>query len=106
MKLKFTFTFTFISGRLPAALAVAVAPLGFLLVPPPAGAQETPYFVTYSHHLEQPSHLEIEFNPSFGTTPGGSGYTASVLELEYGVKGWWTAEAYLDGQSTLGDTAL
>ena len=28
------------------------------------------------------------------------------MELEYGVKGWWTSELYLDGQSTSGQSTL
>ncbi|HUJ32941.1 MAG TPA: hypothetical protein VLY23_16795 [Candidatus Acidoferrum sp.] len=69
----------------------------------PAAAQETPYFVTYSHHLEEPGNLEIEFNPVFGTQRAGNNYLAGTTEFEYGVKAWWTSEFYLDGQSTFGD---
>ncbi len=70
---------------------------------PCARAQETPYFVAYSHHLEEPGNLEIEFNPVFGTQRGGNDYLAGTTELEYGVKAWWTSEFYLDGQSTFHD---
>jgi hypothetical protein len=85
------------------ALFTAIA-AGFL--PQPASAQETPYFVTYSHHLEQPGNLDIEFNPLFGTQRSGNSYLAGTTELEYGVKAWWTSEFYLDGQSTWGDSAI
>lgn len=65
----------------------------------PASAQEN-YFVTYSHQMEEPGNLEIGVK-SFSASPkGGNPFVGSALELEYGVKAWWTAELYLDGQST------
>jgi hypothetical protein len=69
-------------------------------------AQETPYFVTYSHHLEEPGNLETEINPVFATQHGGNNFLASTMEFEYGVKAWWTSEFYLDGQSTFHDSIL
>ncbi len=72
----------------------------------PVAAQESPYFVTYSHHLEQPGNLDVEFNPVFGTQRGGNNYLAGTTEFEYGMKAWWTTEFYLDGQSTFGDSTL
>jgi hypothetical protein len=72
-----------------------------------ASAQETPYFLTYTHHMEEPGSLEVAVNPVFGVPKGGAThFTASSLELEYGVKGWWTSELYLDGQKTGRDRAL
>jgi len=72
-----------------------------------ASAQEMPYFITYTHHMEEPGSLEIEVNPVFGVPKGGARhFTASSLELEYGVNGWWTSELYLDGQKTGRDSAL
>lgn len=68
-------------------------------------AQET-YFVTYSHQLEEPGNLEIETKTIGGSPKGGNGFAATALELEYGVKGWWTTELYLDGQSTYGESTL
>ena len=88
------------------ALTILFALLGAPVVAVRAGAQEPPYFVTYSHHLEEPGNLEIEFNPVFGTQRGGNDYIAGSAELEYGVKAWWTSEFYLDGQSTFGDSAI
>ena len=79
---------------------------GFLAFAPCATAQETPYFVAYSHHLEEPGNLEVEFNPVFGTQRGGNNYLAGNLEFEYGVKAWWTTEFYITGQSTFGDSAI
>jgi len=72
-----------------------------------ASAQEMPYFITYTHHMEEPGSLEVALNPVFGVPKGGARhFTASSLELEYGVNGWWTSELYLDGQKTGRDSAL
>jgi hypothetical protein len=72
-----------------------------------ASAQEMPYFITYTHHMEEPGSLEIAVNPVIGVPKGGARhFTASSLELEYGVKGWWTSELYLDSQKTGRESAL
>jgi hypothetical protein len=72
-----------------------------------ASAQEMPYFITYTHHMEEPGSLEIALNPVAGRPKGGArNFTASSLELEYGVNGWWTSELYLDAQKTGRDSAL
>ncbi|MEA2326639.1 MAG: hypothetical protein QOE68_1598 [Thermoanaerobaculia bacterium] len=72
-----------------------------------ASAQEMPYFLTYTHHMEEPGSLEIAVNPVFGVPKGGARrFAASSLELEYGVNGWWTSELYLDAQKTGRDSAL
>jgi len=66
-----------------------------------ASAQEMPYFITYTHHMEEPGSLEVALNPVVGVPKGGARhFTASSLELEYGVNGWWTSELYLDSQKT------
>ncbi|WP_348265028.1 hypothetical protein P8935_10930 [Telmatobacter sp. DSM 110680] len=91
-----------ISGPVPAlllALAVA-APPGFVC------AQEKPYFVTYSHDLEEPGNLEIETKTALGQPPGSHRYGATASELEYGVRAWWTSELYLDGQATAQDSTI
>jgi hypothetical protein len=77
----------------------------FVLLCAAAGAQET-YFVTYSHQLEEPGNLEVESKAIGGSPKGGNGFVANALELEYGVKGWWTTELYLDGQSTLSESTI
>jgi hypothetical protein len=72
-----------------------------------ASAQEMPYFITYTHHMEEPGSLEVAVNPVIGVPKGSARhFTASSLELEYGVNGWWTSELYLDGQKTGRDSAL
>jgi hypothetical protein len=93
-------------GRRVGALAVLVMSWASACSIRPAAAQETPYFVTYSHHLEEPGNLEIEFNPVFGAQHAGNNYLAGTTEFEYGVKAWWTSEFYLDGQSTFGDSTV
>ena len=70
-----------------------------------ARAQET-YFLTYSHQLEEPGNLEIESKTIGGSPKGGNSFVANAVELEYGVNAWWTTEAYLDGQSTSGESTV
>jgi len=70
-------------------------------------AQESPYFVTYDHHLEEPGNLELEVYTTSGIPRSGQvAYVAPYLEIEYGVTGRWTSELYLEGQGTVGDTAV
>jgi hypothetical protein len=70
-------------------------------------AQEKPYFVTYDHHLEEPRDLEIATSTTIGVPRSGQqAFLAPYMELEYGVKAWWTTEFYLEGQSTRGDSAV
>jgi len=70
-------------------------------------AQEAPYFVTYDHHLEEPGNLELSTNALLGVAPrAGNGFLGNWTEFEYGVKGWWTTEFYLDGQSTWRESTL
>jgi len=83
--------------------------LPFLLTLPvaAASAQENPYFITYTHHMEEPGNLEIALNPVLGVPKGGARqFVASSLELEYGVNGWWTSELYLDSQKTSRESTL
>ncbi|MGH9759261.1 MAG: hypothetical protein ACREAC_00310 [Blastocatellia bacterium] len=71
-----------------------------------ANAQESPYFITYDHHLEEPGNLEIEANGVLGLPKGGNNFLGSSMEFEYGAKSWWTTELYLDGQSTFDDSTI
>ena len=78
-----------------------------LAVATAAAAQEKPYFVTYDHYLEEPGNLEISVSNNLGIPRAGQPvFAAPLLELEYGVKGWWTAEFYLEGQAREGDSAI
>ena len=80
--------------------------LAFALLAVPVFAQERPYFVTYSHEMEEPGNLEIEMFNVVGTPSGGNRFLGSNIEFEYGVKTWWTSEFYLDGQSTAHDSTV
>jgi hypothetical protein len=73
---------------------------------PGASAQETPYFVAYSSHLEEPGNLELEFYSIYGTQKDGGDFIAPWAEFEYGVTGWWTTELYIDSQHTYGDSTV
>jgi hypothetical protein len=69
-------------------------------------AQEKPYFVTYSHDLEEPGNLEIETKTALAQPKTSHRYGALATELEYGATAWWTTELYLDGQVTAQDSTL
>jgi hypothetical protein len=77
-----------------------------LFFPLLAPAQERPYLITYSHEMEEPGNLDIEFLNVNGNPPAGNRFIGSALELEYGVKTWWTTELYFDGQSTRHDSTI
>jgi hypothetical protein len=82
-------------------LILTAVPLLLQLIPSPADAQERPYFVTYDHYLEEPRNLEIGLSSTSGLPRNGeSPYHAPWLEIEYGLKGWWTTEVYLEGVTT------
>lgn len=71
-----------------------------------ARAQEKPYFVSYSHDLEEPGNLEVETKTALAHPDGSTHYGATALEFEYGVRAWWTSELYLDGQATSQDSTV
>ncbi len=79
--------------------------LPFLLLRPSL-AQEKPYFVTYSHDLEEPGNLEVETKTALGRPNSSNHFGATAMEFEYGVRAWWTSELYLDGQATAQDSAI
>ena len=81
--------------------------MGFLQWESKAEAQqEPPYFVTYSSVLEEPGNLEIE-NQNIAAAPKNiNAFFAPTVEFEYGVTAWWTAEAYLQGQTTKNDSTV
>jgi hypothetical protein len=71
-----------------------------------AHAQERPYFVTYSQEMEEPGNLDIELFSVDAKPNGANRFVGSNIELEYGVKTWWTSEFYLDGQITQHDSTI
>jgi hypothetical protein len=96
-------------SRSTAAAIVRIGLLVFsllLLFASRAAAQEPPYFVTYSSALEEPGNLEISLKNTQAAPPNGNPFIGSTLELEYGVKAWWTTEFYLDGQATKNDSTI
>ena len=76
-----------------------VTAAAFLFVPR-SWAAEGPFSITYTHQMEEPGNLEIAAKAITGKPGFGNRFIASTLEFEYGVKGWWTTELYLDGQAT------
>ena len=65
-----------------------------------AEAQELPYFVTYSHNMEEPGSLEVETKTAAGKPVDGQTFFGNSVELEYGTRAWWTSELYLDWEHT------
>lgn len=84
----------------------ALAALAALTIGPIAWAGEGPFFVTYTHQMEEPGNLEFAIKSAVGSPRDGKRFLGSAAEFEYGVKGWWTTEFYLDGQATGGQGAL
>jgi hypothetical protein len=85
------------------AVLLGLAPL--LLAPRSASAQET-YFVTYTHHMEEPGSLEFASKSVSGFPQAGNAFWGNAIELEYGVKTWWTSEFYLDSQTTANESSV
>lgn len=69
-------------------------------------AQESPYFVTYDHHMEEPHRLEIGFEPLVAAPKQANRFTATTLEVEFAPRAWWTSAVYFDGQSTAHESTL
>jgi hypothetical protein len=93
-------------SKLNLALIVWIA-LASTLYVDSATAQEPPYLVTYSHHLEEPGSLEVEAFTTIGIPRAGDpSYFAPYTELEYGLTGWWTTEAYAEALSRSGDSTV
>ena len=81
--------------------------VGLVFITAFASAEQSPYFVTYDHYLEESGNLEISTSATIGVPRAGQRtYFAPYTELEYGVTGWWTSELYLEGQSTAGDSTI
>jgi hypothetical protein len=71
----------------------------------PLQAQEI-YFVTYTHHMEEPGSLEFASKSVSGFPQAGNAFWGNAIELEYGVKTWWTSEFYLDSQTTANESSV
>ena len=104
--------FARVDSRRPAkSWGVRLAVVSFLvatqlLFAKSARAQERPYFVTYSQDMEEPGNLELETFNVAGNPQQANAFLGSDVELEYGLKTWWTTEFYLDGQATSSDSTI
>jgi hypothetical protein len=79
----------------------------FLFLATRSFAQESPFFVTYNHHMEEPGNLDIEVSSTTDVPRSGQRfYFAPYTEVEYGVTAQWTSEFYLEGQSAWGDSTV
>ncbi len=72
----------------------------------PILAQDRPYFVSYSHDLEEPGEICVEAKTALAKPDVSGTFGAAATEFEYGVREWWTAEAYFDVQATDEDSAM
>jgi hypothetical protein len=80
--------------------------LGILALMPLGWSAEGPFFVTYTHQMEEPGNLEFAMNGVTGRPAGGNRFLGGATEFEYGLTGWWTTEFYLDGQVTGRESTL
>jgi len=78
---------------------IAAVAAGALLAAP-SEAGEGPFFITYTHQMEEPGNLEFTTRNVTGKPGNGDPFLATAAEFEYGMTGWWTSELYLDGQGT------
>ena len=73
------------------------------LLPLPLHSQEKlpePYFIAYSHYVEEVDTLDIQVDSVRGEAQGIDTFVATATQFEYGVRKWWTSELYLDTQTT------
>lgn len=93
------------SSRRVKAIAVLLLLASVVLTPRRARAQEN-YFVTYTHHMEEPGNLEFATKSVTGFPGAGNVFWGNAVEMEYGVKTWWTSELYLDSQTTANESSV
>lgn len=77
-----------------------------LLFAASAWADEGPFFVTYTHRMEEPGNLEFATKNLVAQPQGGNLFLGGAAEFEYGATAWWTTEWYLDAQGTSGQSGL
>ena len=87
------------------ALNLLLVLAAFLVAPECLHAQGN-YFVTYTHHMEEPGNLEFAIKSVTGFPRAGDAFWGNAVEMEYGVKTWWTSELYLDSQTTANESSL
>ena len=98
--------YTEIGSMKNAFLGIAAMLLLGGFVATPTIAADRPYFITYDSTMEEPGNLEIETMGLSGSPKGGNAFTSGLIEFEYGAKGWWTTEFYLDGQTTANESTI
>jgi hypothetical protein len=84
---------------------IPLAAVGMVLMPL-CMADQGPFFITYTHQMEEPGNLELATKSVTGKPGDGNRFVGVTTEFEYGVRAWWTTEFYLDGQSTLGENTV
>lgn len=77
-----------------------------LALSPACRAAEGPFFITYTHQMEEPGNLEFAAKNVVGAPGGANRFLGTSFEFEYGVAAWWTSEWYLDSQATQGQSVL
>jgi hypothetical protein len=87
-------------------IAIALAGIAFLLTPGRAASQEPPYFVAYSHAMEEPGNLEFTMRNTAANPRFGNPFGSATVEFEFGTTAWWTTEFYLSGQATVNDSTV
>ena len=86
-----------VARRLPTwrtkatARLIVIASLGLV---PACWAGEGPFFITYTHQMEEPGNLEFGTKNVIGKPNGGNRFFGTTAEFEYGVRGWWTSELF------------
>ena len=91
--------------RLASGVLLIVAVL-VLCAPARSEAQEPPYFVAYSHAMEEPGNLEISMKNTAASPKYGNTFGSATVEFEFGTTAWWTTEFYLSGQTTGNDSTV
>ena len=72
-----------------------------------SAAQGTPYFTTYDHTMEEPGNLELSTQTVIGLQKHDlPTYWAPLVEMEYGLTGWWSTALYLEGASANHDATV
>jgi hypothetical protein len=87
-------------------LAACLAGISLFVIPGSVSAQEPPYFVAYSHAMEEPGNLEFTMRNTAASPRFGNPFGSATIEMEFGTTAWWTTEFYLSGQATGNDSAI
>jgi hypothetical protein len=86
-------SYLFASGALVAVLCLNVE----LGISSQAYAGSGANFVTYNHHTAEKGEKEAKLYSDFSYSGLPEGYSAQLVELEYGVTDCWTASLYFEG---------